>query len=295
MKKRPNFYREPEFVKTVKSVQKYVEKQTGKSGFFDPLSVYEPDAIYYIVFGERSNGKTFGAQLCAMVRYFLYGDPFAIVRRWDEDFRPKNSSRFFGGLEKTGVIRFLSGGNYDHIVSKSRMFYLSKFDESGEEITEKQPCGYGFALTQMEHDKGGTYPPNISTIIFDEFMTRGIYLPDEFALFQNAISTIIRDDGRAVIWLLGNTVSKYCPYFREMGLKHIKNMGIGDRDVYTDGDGNALTVAHYAAGAAEQKTTNRYFAFDNPKLQMITAGAFETAVYPHCQRNAVKTMLHIHS
>lgn len=281
-KSQNKFYLEPEFLRGVRDAQKFLREVTGKTGFFDPLGLLTPDAIYYVVFGERSNGKTFGAQLCALVRFFLFGDLFAVVRRWDEDFRPKAAARFFGGAEKTGLIKYLSAGNYDHIVCKSKMFYLAEWSDDGREIVCKQPCGYGFALTQMEHDKGGTYPNNISTIIFDEFLTRSIYVPDEFVLFQNVISTIMRDDGQAVCWMLGNTVSTYCPYFREMGMKHIRDMKIGDIDYYTDGDEKTLIVCHYADGAGGSKTTNRYFAFDNPKLQMITAGAFETAIYPHC-------------
>jgi hypothetical protein len=129
------------------------------------------------------------------------------------------------------------------------MFYLATWDDEGNEVLSPQPFGYGFALTQMEHDKGGNYPSNVSTVIFDEFMTRSMYLPDEMALFSNVLSTLLRDDGNAKIWLLGNTVSWYCPYFREMGLRHIKNMEIGGVQVYT---GNWLS------GCPEGKNGHTY-------------------------------------
>ncbi len=276
------FYNEPEFIRTLKDVQKWIKKKTGKSGFFDPLRMIFYKTLYIIVYGERSNGKTFGALLCAIIRYFLYGELFAYVRRWDEDFRPKAISRLFGGLEKLGVIEYLSGGEWSHIVHRSRMFYLAKYDDDGNEIISETPFGFGFALTQMEHDKGGNYPPNVTTIIFDEFLTRGMYLPDEMALFANVLSTVLRDDGQAKIWMLGNTVSKYCPYFREMGLIHIKEMEIGGIQQYTGTREDCTIVVHWADGLPDGKETDKYFAFDNPKLKMITEGRFETAIYPHC-------------
>ena len=278
----PVFYQEPEFLRTLKETQKEIQKKTGKKGFFDPLKMILYGTLYIIVFGERSNGKTFGALLCALIRYFLYGDLWAIVRRWDEDFRPKAMGRLFGGLEKLKVIEYLSDGEWNHVVCKSRMFYLATWDEKGEEIVCPQPFGFGFALTQMEHDKGGNYPPNVTTIIFDEFLTRGMYLPDEIALFSNVLSTVLRDDGQAKIWMLGNTVSWYCPYFREMGLRHIKEMQIGGVQQYTGTRADCTIVVHWADGLPDGKQTDKYFAFDNPKLKMITDGRFETAVYPHC-------------
>jgi len=275
------FYYEPEFIRTLEDVLKWLEKTTKKKGFFSPLTMLVYCTLYIIVYGERSNGKTFAALLCAIVRYFLYGDLFAYVRRWDEDFKPKVIRRLFGGLEKTGVISYLSGGQYDHIVCTSRMFYLASYDDDGKEVIEAQPIGFCFALTQMEHDKGGTYPPNVTTIILDEFMTRGMYLPDEIALFANVISTVVRDDGEAKIWMLGNTVSRYCPYFREMGLRHIRDMQPGDIQEYSGTRKDCTIVVHYADGLPEGKATDKYFAFDNPKLEMITEGKFETAIYPH--------------
>lgn len=279
--KKDEFYYESDFIRMLEDVLQWLERKTGKTGFFNPLVLLVYCTLYIIVYGERSNGKTFAAMLCAVVRFFLYGELFCYVRRWDEDFKPKSINRLFGGLEKTGVIEYLSGGEYNHVICRSRMFYLATWDENGAEIIAPQPFGYCFALTQMEHDKGGTYPPNITSIIFDEFLTRGMYLPDEMALFANVISTVVRDDGQAKIWMLGNTVSRYCPYFREMGLRHIREMEIGGIQEYTGTRKDCTIVVHWADGLPGGKETDKYFAFDNPKLTMITEGKFETAIYPH--------------
>lgn len=276
------FYQETEFLRTLKDALKQCERVSGKKGFFNGIKLILLGTLYIMVYGERSNGKTFFALLCAMVRYFLYGEPFVIVRRWDEDFRPKSTGRLFGGLQKMRLIQYLSGGEWSHVVCRSKMFYLAKYEENGEETILREPIAYGFSLTAMEHDKGGTYPPNCTTVIFDEFLTRGMYLPDEMALFTNVLSTVLRDDGQAKIWMLGNTVSQYCPYFREMGLKHIKEMEKGDTQTYTGTQAECTIAVHWADSPPNGKQTDKYFAFDNPKLKMITEGRFETAVYPHC-------------
>ena len=52
-------------------------------------------------------------------------------------------------------------------------------------------------------------------------MTRDIYLKDEFAIFANIISSLVRDREIKCIYMLANTVNKYCPYFEDMGLYHV--------------------------------------------------------------------------
>ena len=48
-----------------------------------------PDAFYYVVFGERSNGKTYSVLDYALERYFLYGEELGIIRRYKEDLNYK--------------------------------------------------------------------------------------------------------------------------------------------------------------------------------------------------------------
>ena len=82
--------------------------------------------------------------------------------------------------------------------------------------------------------------------------------------------------------MLGNTVNKYSPYFKEMGLKHITEMKPGDIDVYKYGDSSLTVAVEYTKPNKTGKGSDIYFAFDNPKLTMITGGAWEIDIYPHC-------------
>lgn len=84
--------------------------------------------------------------------------------------------------------------------------------------------------------------------------------------------------------MLGNTVNKYCPYFTEMGLKHIPVMEQGTIDIYKFGEGGATVAVEYCGNIVKEKVSNKYFCFDNQNLQMITSGKWELAVYPHLPR-----------
>ena len=68
-----------------------------------------------------------------------------------------------------------------------------------------------------------------------------------------------------------------------MGLTRVKDMKPGTIDVYQYGEEGKLRVAvEYAEASKEGKKSDVYFAFDNPKLKMITTGVWEIDIYPHC-------------
>lgn len=81
--------------------------------------------------------------------------------------------------------------------------------------------------------------------------------------------------------MCGNTINKYCPYFAEMGLHNIRKQVKGTIDVYTYGDSELKVAVEYSDFPGKKKKSNKYFAFDNPKLEMITHGGWEIDIYPH--------------
>lgn len=241
-------------------------------------------AKYNIIIGERSNGKTTACLERALKRYFENGEQFAYIRRWDEDFKKGRGQSLFNDIVERGVVSELSGGKYTGVRYYVNAWYFTYVDESGKTVKEEEYFCKAFSLGSSEHDKSTSYP-KIKTIIFDEFLTRSYYLPDEFVLFMNTLSTIIRQRDDVTIFMLANTVSQYAPYYEEMGLKNIRKMKQGDIDVYTYGEsGLRVAVEYCSEGVKNEKRSNVYFAFDNPKLNMIKHGAFELDIYPHLQR-----------
>lgn len=252
-----------------------------KEKYYRLNKILKCNAQYNVIFGERSSGKTFAVLEYGIKKYIQSGEQLAIVRRWDEDFKGKRGQTMFHALVDAGIVSDLTSGEWTDVYYWSSRWYLCRYDESGNRITDETPFCYGFSLTAMEHDKSTSYP-KITTILFDEFLTRTVYIPDEFILFTNVISTIVRHRNDVKIFMLGNTVNKFCPYFKEMGLKHIKDMKPGDIDIYQYGEGKLKVAVEYTQPNKQGKQSDVYFAFDNPKLQMITSGSWEIDIYPHC-------------
>lgn len=250
-----------------------------KTKYYSLKNILAKNAQYNVIFGERSNGKTYAVLEYALRNYAETGNQLAIVRRWQDDFTGKRGATMFDSLVANGVIERLTKSRWTGVYYYGSRWFLCKYEDD-KRIVSDTPFAYGFSISAMEHDKSTSYP-NITTVFFDEFLTRSIYLQDEFVLFMNVLSTIVRNRTNVKIIMCGNTVNKYCPYFAEMGLSHIKSMKPGDIDTYRYGDSDLIVAVEYCAPRKEGKASDIYFAFDNPKLSMITGGEWEIDIYPH--------------
>ena len=258
-----------------------------KSNYYSLEKILSKNAQYNIIFGERSNGKTYAVLNYCLKNYFEKGEKFAIIRRYSTDVSPSKIRTFFSAFSlsedegKPTIVQKYSGNAFEKIVTQSGYFYPAFYDEDvGRYIKSNDWCGIAMSLVDSEHYKSTSFP-EVTTILFDEFITRQQYLQDEFVVFMNILSTIIRDRKNVKIFMCGNTVNKYNPYFQEMGLKNAIKQAQGTIDIYTYGN-SKLTVACEYCGERKNKESNHYFAFDNPKLNMITNGAWELDIYPHC-------------
>lgn len=252
-----------------------------KTKYYSLKRIKEIHAQYNMIVGERSNGKTFALLDEILQNYFKDHKQGAIVRRWQDDFKGKRAPAMFAPMVSERLIYKYSGGQWDRIDYRSGCWYPARYDEQTDTIVRgDEPIAYAFSLSSMEHDKSTSYP-HITTIVFDEFLTRGYYLVDEFVLFMNVVSTIVRQRTDVTIYMLGNTVNWSCPYFTEMGIKHIRDMKQGSIDVYEYGESGLKVAVEYCKSIADSKKSNVYFAFDNPRLKMITSGVWELDIYPH--------------
>ena len=66
--------------------------------YYNLKNILSKHAIYNIIIGERSNGKTFAILEYGLQRYVKYGEQIGVVRRWQDDFRGKRASVMFNGL-----------------------------------------------------------------------------------------------------------------------------------------------------------------------------------------------------
>ena len=251
--------------------------------YYTPEKINRKNATYNVIFGERSNGKTYALLLQSLKAYVKDGSQMAYVRRWKEDITGRRAQRLYSGINDNQEVTKLTKGKFTGVHYWAGKFYLCTYDESGKVIySDNDIIAFTFSLSDGEHDKSTSFP-KVKTIVFDEFLTNRLYLQDEFVLFMNTVSTIVRRREDVKIYMLGNTVNKYCPYFSEMGLDRVPTMKQGSISVYKYGSSKLAVAVEYCASAESKKPTesNKYFAFNNPKLEMITGGAWELNIYPH--------------
>lgn len=255
----------------------------------DAILKKAPEAKYYVIFGEKSNGKTFAVKKYALEQYLRTGAEMVLIRRFAEDLKNSNGSLFWADMVSNvyegNMVAKMSKGAYDDVIRFGNRWYLVKRDADGN-VPPGQKLLHPFAsyltLATVEHNNTNAYP-NVKTILFDEFVSKSEegYLRDEFMLFQIAVSNIVRARDDVKVFLCGNTFNRYCPYFTEMGLTHVKSQKKGTIDVYNYADSRLQVAVEYSGFKAKHKPSDSYFAFDNPKLKMVTSGDWAFSIYPH--------------
>ena len=222
--------------------------------YYSLKKIMSENADYNIIIGERSNGKTYAVLEKILTDYVNEKKEGAYIRRWKDDILGKRGDNVFSALCENDTVKKLTNGEYETIIYTKASWHLAKYDNESKRMrADKNAFCYAFALSDMEHDKSISFP-NVYNIAFDEFLTRRYYLPDEFIIFMNVLSTIIRDRENIKIFMLGNTVNKYCPYFEELGIKNIETMQQGSIDVYTFSNELKIAVEYCNETKGTKKT-----------------------------------------
>ena len=247
-----------------------------KTQYWSIEPILKLKADYNIVFGERSNGKTYGINQHMLLCWLKdHNNKCVYIRRYDDELTPSKIRTLFDPFD----IEKMSKGIYNRIQYRSRTFIIGKYDwDNGEWETQPEIFCYVASLNTWENSKGADRG-FIKNIFFDEFITRRPYLMNEYIAFQNCISSFIRDRGDCTIFLGGNSVSFYCPYFEEFSIPNIKNMQQGDLVCYSYENGLKIAV-EYCSSVGETKKSAKFFNF-NDKAKMITTGMWEIPEYPH--------------
>lgn len=251
-------------------------------------------AVYNLIFGTRSYGKTYALIDKFLQLYWTNKKQkklvqAAYIRRYDDAIKPKFAGTVMDTMVCNGYgknrIAEITEGVFDNAVYQSGAWYLSKYNaDTGLTKKDTDPFMLAFALNTWDKMKGGAYP-FVENIWFEEFIEVSTkpYLKNEWVIYQNVISTIARRrDVR--IWMTGNTINVFCPYFKNMGLKNVKSMKAGQIDVYNIGKTDrkiAVEMTYDTAQYKESRKNNSYlFAFEDPRLQMLTASTWEIGNYP---------------
>lgn len=182
-----------------------MEEALTSKDFYDPRPLLDKNGDINVIWGQRSNGKSFSYIKYALENYKKSGRTFVYVRRWAEDIVVKNMDKLMAPLPiKTifgddAVIKFFKGAFWLH------------HEDSG---SDPECLGWSIALNQVAHTKSQTFT-NVQIVILDEFLSLAgeRVIKDEFSQWEQTLSTVLRTIQDAKIFLLGNSVSKYSPYF----------------------------------------------------------------------------------
>ena len=174
--------------------------------WYDYRAIKSRNALWSIVSGPRSIGKTFGAKVDNIERAIRTGSQFMWVRRTIIELTPAKAGFFDSITDRYPGFEFRVDGNAGQV----RM-------DAGVWRTIVR-----FAALSTASQMKGTEFPEVDTIVYDEcFAEPGMrYLPDEVDRLRQLWITVNRNRtarGRAKtrVYLLGNAVELDNPYFLE--------------------------------------------------------------------------------
>lgn len=218
-----------------------------KQVHYDIMPLKKLNCDINLIYGEKSNGKSYQAKnIIALDDYLKYGHRFILLRRWREDVTNMWVERYFADVD----VKRLTKGKYEIITAYKKEIYLANVDKDNK-VKRGEKIGYVMSLSTEQHMSSGSFL-DVHNIIFEEFMERGgTYLfghagssnsePARLLTFYN---TVDRKQGRVKLWLIGNTISRVCPYLTEWNLQStLREMKQGDiKVIEIPNDNNVVKI-----------------------------------------------------
>lgn len=191
--------------------------------YYNLDNIDSENADFNLIYGEKGNGKSYQIKhkkaiepyLESMVRDGINDrDRFMLIRRWKEEIKAEKIEQYFRDID----IYKLTNGRYNCITLYKGKLWLSVYDpEAKPQIKRGDYIGYVVALSTEQTYAGASYL-DVKNMLFEEFMSRDVYLPHEPDKLMNLYATVDRKRGTTKLWLVGNTVSRICPYVEDWGL-----------------------------------------------------------------------------
>lgn len=254
-------------------------RNMAKKDYYNIGNLLSTDAEYMILLGQRANGKSYQAKETALKESYKTGKKFVYLRRWKDDIKAASVEKYFADMP----IEKITKGEYDHIKAWHNNLYFAQHDDNGK-VVRGPEIGMYAALNESERYKSWAFTdPKTGEnaymyIIYEEFITDKLYLVDEPSRLQQFVSTVFRNN-RGHVLLVGNTLSRVCPYFIEWCLDGTLQQKIGTIEVYhyhTE-EGGVIDIAVERCGT----TTQKNLMFFGQSEKQIVSGEWDTKEVPH--------------
>lgn len=190
--------------------------------WYDTQIVRPYGALFNLIIGARSLGKTYGFARDAIEDALKGGDQFIYLRRYREELADARNAFFAAVQVEFPGWEFKAVGKY----AFARKAVFQRPDESDSEYkarsgdSEWKHIGFFVALSVAQGMKSVPFP-KVKTIIFDEFIIEKgntPYLPSEARALLNFYVTVDRNQERVKVYMLANAVSIMNPYTIEWNI-----------------------------------------------------------------------------
>lgn len=253
-----------------------------KTGYIDYKNgIFENDVNIYMILGQRSDGKTYGILQNCIESFSVDGIPSAYVRRFDESLKRAVIQDLCKPQNKT--ISRVTRKKWTDAVYKSKRFYFARPVNDKME-TSNTPFLYAYSLNTWENSKGAD-SGEFKNIIFDEYVSASKYLPNEYSIFENVLSSILRNRGKTRLIMLGNPINQICPYFDEFNINPHK-LKPGDVVYRVSKSGYKLKFVYVPPMDKKHRKTAGIFDFKDSSS--ITTGYWEFGEFPHVPNGLIK-------
>lgn len=254
-----------------------------KQRYYRLNKILKTNPNYLILLGERSNGKSYAVKEYVIDDFLKTGNQFIYLRRYQLETKTNAVEEYFQDMP----IEQMTDGKYNTILCWRGAIYFGKRDEEDATKVEKgERIGYVHYLSGATHFKSRMYP-KVYSIIFEEFVSNDLYLNDEPSALLDYVSTVLRRRN-GLVFLIGNTISRVCPYFNDWELRNIPKMKQGQIDTYdmdtleVDEQGDPITLrisVEYCENSGKGSTM-----FFGKSAENINGGAWKTEQKPKLSR-----------
>lgn len=241
--------------------------------YYDISNMLETQAQYMMLLGQRSNGKSYQVKK-TVIENAIKGSKFVYLRRWKADLKQSYVTSYFDDMP----ISKLTKGKYNSMKAISGKIYLVKTGKDKKE--EKLEVGRYCALNESERYKSQVFK-DYNFIIYEEFITDDLYLDDEPRMLQQFVSTVYRLN-RGIVFLVGNTLTRVCPYFHEWCLDGVLKQKQGTIEVYHYHTENNNVIDVAVEYCANNNNENQMFFGQSAK--QIVSGEWDVQEVPKLPR-----------
>lgn len=246
----------------------------GKINYYDISNLLTTNAQYMILLGQRANGKSYQCKKTCITEFLEHGKKFVYLRRWQADIKAKSVESYFSDMP----IKKLTKGKYESITAYSNSLYFTERNEK-DELVKAVEIGKYCALNEYERYKSWAFV-DYEYILFEEFITDAMYLVDEPRQLQQFVSTVARNN-RMTVLMVGNTLSRVCPYMFEWCLDGVLKQKIGTIEIYHHhvGDSTVDIAVEYCKNSDAKNTM-----FFGQASKQIVSGEWDTKDLPRLPR-----------